>query len=47
MQITTPWSRALLNAPASGRMAVAETVTNLAAARIDKLSDIKLSANLF
>ncbi|HCA23763.1 MAG TPA: phosphoribosylformylglycinamidine synthase, partial [Pseudomonas sp.] len=36
---------ALLNAPASGRMAVAETVTNLAAARIDKLSDIKLSAN--
>ncbi|HCP05460.1 MAG TPA: phosphoribosylformylglycinamidine synthase, partial [Pseudomonas sp.] len=36
---------ALLNAPASGRMAVAETVTNLAAARIAKLSDIKLSAN--
>ena len=36
---------ALLNAPASGRMAVAEVVTNLAAARIDKLSDIKLSAN--
>src|SRR5690606_10894241 len=30
---------ALLDAPASGRMAVAETVTNLAAARIDKLSD--------
>ncbi|SDU21828.1 phosphoribosylformylglycinamidine synthase [Halopseudomonas salegens] len=36
---------ALLDAPASGRMAVAETVTNLAAARIEKLSDIKLSAN--
>ncbi|WP_150302794.1 phosphoribosylformylglycinamidine synthase [Pseudomonas saliphila] len=36
---------ALLDAPASGRMAVAEVVTNLAAARIDKLSDIKLSAN--
>ena len=36
---------ALLDAPASGRMAVAETVTNLAAARIDKLSDIRLSAN--
>ncbi|HSX70669.1 MAG TPA: phosphoribosylformylglycinamidine synthase, partial [Pseudomonas sp.] len=36
---------ALLDAPASGRMAVGETITNLAAARIDKLSDIKLSAN--
>ena len=36
---------ALLDAPASGRMAVAEAVTNLAAARIDKLSDIRLSAN--
>ncbi len=36
---------ALLDSPASGRMAVAETVTNLAAARIEKLSDIKLSAN--
>src|SRR5690606_28623623 len=36
---------ALLDAPASGRMAVAETATNLAAARIDKLSDIRLSAN--
>ena len=36
---------ALLDAPASGRMAVAETITNLAAARIEKLSDIKLSAN--
>ncbi|MBH3341064.1 phosphoribosylformylglycinamidine synthase [Pseudomonas mendocina] len=36
---------ALLDAPASGRMAVGETITNLAAAHIGKLSDIKLSAN--
>ena len=36
---------ALLDAPASGRMAVGEAITNLAAARIEKISDIKLSAN--
>ncbi|MET1079887.1 MAG: phosphoribosylformylglycinamidine synthase [Pseudomonas sp.] len=36
---------ALLDAPASGRMAIGETLTNIAAARISKLSDIKLSAN--
>ena len=36
---------ALLDAPASGRMAIGETITNLAAARIEKISDIKLSAN--
>lgn len=36
---------ALLDAPASGRMAIGEVLTNLAGARIDKLSDIKLSAN--
>jgi phosphoribosylformylglycinamidine synthase len=36
---------ALLDAPASGRMAVAEAITNLMAARIDRLSDIRLSAN--
>ncbi|WP_093285119.1 phosphoribosylformylglycinamidine synthase [Solimonas aquatica] len=36
---------ALLDAPASGRMAVAEAVLNIAAARIAKLSDIRLSAN--
>lgn len=36
---------AVLNAPASGRMAVGEAVTNIAAADIDNLSDIKLSAN--
>ncbi|WP_312254745.1 phosphoribosylformylglycinamidine synthase [Stutzerimonas nitrititolerans] len=36
---------ALLDAPASGRMAIGETLTNLVAARIEKLSDIKLSAN--
>lgn len=36
---------ALLDAPASGRMAIAEAITNIAATRIAKLSDIKLSAN--
>ena len=36
---------ALLDAPASGRMAIGETITNLAAARIGAISDIKLSAN--
>ena len=36
---------ALIDAPASGRMAVAEAITNIAAAGIAKLSDIKLSAN--
>lgn len=36
---------ALINAPASGRMAVGETITNLAAAAIERIGDIKLSAN--
>lgn len=36
---------AVIDAPASGRMAIGEVVTNLAAARIGKLGDIKLSAN--
>ena len=36
---------AVVNGPASGRMAVAEAITNIAAAAIGKLSDIKLSAN--
>lgn len=36
---------ALLDAPASGRMAVGETITNLCATRIETLSDIRLSAN--
>jgi phosphoribosylformylglycinamidine synthase len=36
---------ALINAPASGRMAVGEAITNIAAASIEKLSDVKLSAN--
>ncbi|MCO7513471.1 phosphoribosylformylglycinamidine synthase [Pseudomonas guariconensis] len=36
---------ALLDAPASGRMAIGEVLTNLAGARIEQLSDIKLSAN--
>jgi len=31
---------ALLNGPASGRMAIAEAITNIAAARIDRLGDI-------
>jgi phosphoribosylformylglycinamidine synthase len=36
---------ALLDAPASGRMAIGEAITNIAAARIDAIGDIKLSAN--
>jgi phosphoribosylformylglycinamidine synthase len=36
---------ALINAPASGRMAIGEAITNIAAADIKKLSDVKLSAN--
>jgi phosphoribosylformylglycinamidine synthase len=36
---------ALINAPASGRMAVGEALTNLAAARVSSLSKVKLSAN--
>ena len=36
---------ALIDAPASGRMAVGEALTNIAATRIGQLSDIKLSAN--
>jgi phosphoribosylformylglycinamidine synthase len=36
---------ALVNAPASGCMAVGEAITNIAAARIGRISDIKLSAN--
>ncbi|MEE4216181.1 MAG: phosphoribosylformylglycinamidine synthase [Xanthomonadales bacterium] len=36
---------AVLNAPASGRMAIAEAVTNIAGAAIDSISDIRLSAN--
>ncbi len=36
---------AVVNGPASGRMAVGEAITNIAAARIDKIGDIKLSAN--
>ncbi len=36
---------ALLDAPASARMAVGETLTNIAASSIGKMSDIKLSAN--
>ena len=36
---------ALINAPASGRMAIGEAITNIAAARIGDIKDIKLSAN--
>ncbi len=36
---------AVLNAAASGRMAVGEALTNVAAAAIEKIGDIKLSAN--
>lgn len=36
---------ALVDSPASGRMAIGETVTNLAGARIKDIVDIKLSAN--
>ncbi|NIC04721.1 phosphoribosylformylglycinamidine synthase [Halomonas sp. DX6] len=36
---------ALIDPAASARLAVAETITNLAAAPIEKLGDIKLSAN--
>jgi phosphoribosylformylglycinamidine synthase len=36
---------AVIDAPASGRMAVGEAITNIAAARIERLGDVKLSAN--
>lgn len=36
---------ALIDAPSSARMAVGEALTNIAAAGIDKLDDVKLSAN--
>lgn len=36
---------AVFNAPSSGRMAVGEAITNIAAAHIEKIGDIKLSAN--
>jgi phosphoribosylformylglycinamidine synthase len=36
---------AVINAPASGRMAVGEALTNIAAAAIHDITDIKLSAN--
>ena len=36
---------AVHNGPASARMAVAEAITNVAAAKIEKIGDIKLSAN--
>ena len=36
---------ALIDGPASGRMAIGEAITNISAARIGSLVDIKLSAN--
>ncbi len=36
---------ALVDAPASGRMAIGEAITNIAAAAINDLSELKLSAN--
>jgi len=36
---------AVIDAPASGRMAIAESLTNLAAARIESLNKVKISAN--
>ncbi len=36
---------ALIDAPASGRMAIVEAITNLAAARVEGLAQVKLSAN--
>ncbi|MEO6922131.1 MAG: phosphoribosylformylglycinamidine synthase [Collimonas sp.] len=36
---------AVINAPASGRMAVGEALTNIASAAIADISDVKLSAN--
>jgi phosphoribosylformylglycinamidine synthase len=40
-----PTPLALISPAASGRMAIGEALTNLAAARIQKLPDVKLSAN--
>ena len=36
---------ALVNGPASGRMAIGEALTNISAARIGSIKDVKLSAN--
>ena len=36
---------AIINAPASGRMALSEAILNISAARILKIEDISLSAN--
>ena len=36
---------ALLDGPASGRMAIGEAITNICAARINNIKDIRLSAN--
>ncbi|MFV0276910.1 MAG: phosphoribosylformylglycinamidine synthase [Parahaliea sp.] len=45
MAMGAPTPLALVDGPASGRMAIAEAITNLCAAPIAALGDIKLSAN--
>ncbi|MDQ5920963.1 MAG: phosphoribosylformylglycinamidine synthase [Pseudomonadota bacterium] len=45
MAIGERTSIATLNAPASGRIAIAECLTNLCSAKINDINDIKLSAN--
>ena len=45
MAIGERTSLAILNAPASGRMAVGEAITNIAAAAINGLQQVRLSAN--
>jgi phosphoribosylformylglycinamidine synthase len=39
------WGEAMIDAAASARMAVGEVITNMAGAAIERLGDIKLSAN--
>ena len=45
MAVAEKLSVAVLDAPKSGRMAIGELITNIASAKIAKISDIKLSAN--
>ena len=45
VQDACPGALALLDAPASGRMAVGEALTNIAAAPIADIGQVRLSAN--
>jgi len=45
MAISERTPLALIDGPASGRMAVGEAITNIAAAPVERIGDIKLSAN--